>query len=88
MKFLSRAVWSEGMHPDPHHCQTQGRYFEDALWFLSFNPRQEPWRFLHSFLDIDALRNSLAILSFSSGILPGGLGDAAFDLTILREAQQ
>src|ERR1039458_7495540 len=35
MKFLSRVVWSEGMHLGPHHFQTQSRYFEDTLWFLS-----------------------------------------------------
>jgi type VI secretion system protein ImpJ len=77
MKFLSRVVWSEGMHLGPHHFQTQSRYFEDTLWFLSSNLRQEPWGFLHFSLDTEALRNGLAILSFASGILPDGL---IFDL--------
>jgi type VI secretion system protein ImpJ len=77
MKFLSRVVWSEGMHLGPHHFQTQSRYFEDTLWFLSSNLRQDPWGFLHYSVDTEAMRNGLAILSFASGILPDGL---IFDL--------
>ena len=77
MKFLSRVVWSEGMHLGPHHFQTQSRYFEDTLWFLNSNLRQAPWGFLHYSIDTEALRNGLAILSFASGILPDGL---IFDL--------
>ena len=77
MKFLSRVVWSEGMHLGPHHFQTQSRYFEDTLWFLNSNLRQDPWGFLHFSIDTEALRNGLAILNFASGILPDGL---IFDL--------
>jgi type VI secretion system protein ImpJ len=77
MKFLSRVVWSEGMHLGPHHFQTQSRYFEDTLWFLNSNLHQEPWGFLHFSLDTEALRNGLAVLTFASGILPDGL---IFDL--------
>jgi len=77
MKFLSRVVWSEGMHLGPHHFQTQSRYFEDTLWFLNANLRQNAWGFLHLSLDSEAIRNGLAILTFASGILPDGL---IFDL--------
>jgi type VI secretion system protein ImpJ len=77
MKFLSRVVWSEGMHLGPHHFQTQSRYFEDTLWFLNSNLRLEPWGFLHYSIDTEAIRNGLAVLSFASGILPDGL---IFDL--------
>jgi len=77
MKFLSRVVWSEGMHLGPHHFQTQSRYFEDTLWFLNANLRQNAWGFLHLSLDTEAIRNGLAILTFASGILPDGL---IFDL--------
>jgi type VI secretion system protein ImpJ len=77
MKFLSRVVWSEGMLLGPHHFQTQSRYFEDTLWFLSANSRLNPWGLLHYSLDREALRNGQAILSFASGILPDGL---IFDL--------
>jgi type VI secretion system protein ImpJ len=77
MKFLSRVVWSEGMHLGPHHFQTQSRYFEDTLWFLNSNLRQEPWGFLHYSIDTEAAKNGLAVLSFASGILPDGL---IFDL--------
>jgi type VI secretion system protein ImpJ len=73
MKFLSRVVWSEGMHLGPHHFQTQSRYFEDTLWFLHANSRQNPWGFLHYTLDQETIRNGTAILSVASGILPDGL---------------
>jgi type VI secretion system protein ImpJ len=85
MKFLSRVFWSEEMHLGPRHFQTQSRYFEDTLWFLDSNLRQEPWGFLHFLLDTAALRNGLATLSFASSDLPGDLGDATFDLKILME---
>ena len=77
MKFLSRVVWSEGMHLGPHHFQTQSRYFEDSLWFLSGNLRQNPWGLIHFSLDLEAIRNGSAVLAFASGIFPDGL---IFDL--------
>ncbi len=73
MKFLSRVVWSEGMHLAPQHFQTQSRYFEDSLWFLNSNLHSAPWGFLHLALDQEAVRNGEAILSHASGILPDGL---------------
>ena len=73
MKFLSRVVWSEGMHLGPHHFQTQSRYFEDTLWFLASNLRQHPWGLLHISIDNEAVRNGVATLDFASGILPDGL---------------
>ena len=73
MKFLSRVVWSEGMHLGPHHFQTQSRYFEDSLWFLSANLRRNPWGLLSLSLDNDAVRNGLAILRHASGVFPDGL---------------
>ena len=77
MKFLSRVVWSEGMHLGPHHFQAQSRYFEDTLWFLNAYLHQEPWVFLHFSIDAAALKNGVATLSYASGILPDGL---VFDL--------
>jgi type VI secretion system protein ImpJ len=77
MKFLSRVVWSEGMHLGPHHFQTQSRYFEDSLWFHSANLRQNPWGLINFALDSEAIRNGVAILTFASGIFPDGL---IFDL--------
>jgi len=73
MKFLSRVVWSEGMHLGPHHFQTQSRYFEDSLWFLSANLRRNPWGLLSLSLDTEAVRNGLAILRHASGVFPDGL---------------
>jgi predicted component of type VI protein secretion system len=68
MKFLSRVVWSEGKHLGPHHFQTQS-HVEDTLRFLNSNLRQEPWGFLHYSLDIEALRNGLAILCSAGGVV-------------------
>ena len=73
MKFLSRVVWSEGMHLGPHHFQTQSRYFEDTLWFLTANLRRNPWGLLSISLDEEAVRNGTAILRYASGIFPDGL---------------
>ena len=73
MKFLSRVIWSEGMHLGPHHFQTQSRYFEDSLWFLNSTLQQNPWGMIHFSLDEEAIRNGTAILTFASGIFPDGL---------------
>jgi type VI secretion system protein ImpJ len=73
MKYLSRVVWSEGMHLSPHHFQMQSRYFEDSLWFLSGSLRNNPWGLLSLALDGDAIRNGLAVLRYASGIFPDGL---------------
>jgi type VI secretion system protein ImpJ len=73
MKFLSRVVWSEGMHLSPQHFQMQSRYFEDSLWFLSRSLRNNPWGLLSLSLDEDSVRNGRAALRFASGIFPDGL---------------
>ncbi len=73
MKFLSRVVWSEGMHLSPQHFQMQSRYFEDSLWFLNGGLRNHPWGLLSLSIDADAVRNGLAVLRFASGIFPDGL---------------
>lgn len=73
MKFLSRVVWSEGMHLSPQHFQMQSRYFEDSLWFLNGNLHNHPWGLLSLSLDADAVRNGLAVLRYASGIFPDGL---------------
>lgn len=73
MKFLSRVVWSEGMHLSPQHFQMQSRYFEDTLWFLIGSLRNHPWGLISLALDVDAIRNGLAVLRNASGIFPDGL---------------
>lgn len=73
MKYLSHVVWSEGMHLSPQHFETQSRYFEDLLWFLTGNLRSYPWGFLTLSLDTEAARNGLAVIRFASGIFPDGL---------------
>ena len=77
MKFLSRVVWSEGMYLSPQHFQTQSRYFEDSMAFLSASLWREPWGLLHVELDPKAIRNGTASLLHASGIFPDGL---AFDI--------
>lgn len=73
MKFLSRVVWSEGMYLGPQHFQTQSRYFEDSLAFLSASLWYEPWGLLHAELDSKAIHNGSAALLHASGIFPDGL---------------
>jgi len=73
MKFLSRVVWSEGMYLSPHHFQTQSRYFEDSMAFLSASLWREPWGLLHLELDPKAIRNGTASLLHASGIFPDGM---------------
>jgi type VI secretion system protein ImpJ len=73
MKFLSRVVWSEGMHLSPQHFQMQSRYFEDSLWFLNGSLHNHPWGLLSVSLDADAVRNGLAVLRYASGIFPDGM---------------
>ncbi len=73
MKYLSRVVWSEGMHLSPQHFQMQSRYFEDSLWFLNGALRSYPWGLLSFALDTDAARNGLAVVRYASGIFPDGL---------------
>src|ERR1700712_4004152 len=73
MKFLSRVVWSEGMHLGPHHFQTQSRYFEDSLWFHSASLRRNPWGLISLSLDTEAIRNGNAVLRYASGVFPDGL---------------
>ena len=73
MKYLSRVVWSEGMHLSPQHFQMQSRYFEDSLWFLNGSLRNNPWGLLSLSIDADAVRNGLAVLRYASGIFPDGL---------------
>ncbi len=61
------------MHLGPHHFQTQSRYFEDSLWFLSATLRHHPWGLISLSLDADAIRNGTAVLRHASGIFPDGL---------------
>jgi type VI secretion system protein ImpJ len=77
MKFLSRVVWSEGMYLAPHHFQTQSRYFEDSIAFLSSSLWREPWGLLHLELDARAIENGSASVLHASGIFSDGL---AFDI--------
>ena len=76
MKMLSKLVWSEGMYLGPHHFQAQGRFFEDALNFLT----ESVWSDAHGFsslqLDADQLRNGSVLIRHAKGLFPDGL---AFD---------
>jgi type VI secretion system protein ImpJ len=73
MRFLSRVVWSEGMYLSPHHFQTQSRYFEDSIAFLTASLWHEPWGLLHLELDEKAIRNGTAAVLHATGVFPDGL---------------
>lgn len=61
------------MHLSPQHFQMQSRYFEDTLWFLIGSLRNHPWGLMSLALDVDAIRNGLAVVRHASGIFPDGL---------------
>lgn len=72
-KWLSRVVWSEGMHLGPHHFQIQSRYFEDAIHFVARHAWFEPWGFISYKLDEHAILNGNVALSYAHGIFKDGL---------------
>ena len=73
VKFLSRVVWSEGMHLGPHHFQAQSRYFEDSIQFATSSLWFEPSGFVGLQLDADALKNGTVSIVNARGIFPDGL---------------
>ncbi len=73
MKHLSKVVWSEGMYLGPHHFQSQNRYFEDLLHFVTSSVWFEAFGFVGYELDAEALRNGTASLTHARGIFPDGL---------------
>jgi type VI secretion system protein ImpJ len=83
MKLLSRVVWSEGMYLAPHHFQTQSRYFEDSITFLTQSLRRDCWGLLQVGMDRKAVENGRSSLLHAAGFFPDGL---AFDIPISDEA--
>ncbi len=77
MKFLSRIVWSEGMHLAPHHFQAQTRYFEDSLRFATASLWHEISGFLDLEMDRDSIRNGTVAVRHVRGVFPDGL---SFDM--------
>jgi type VI secretion system protein ImpJ len=73
VKFLSRVVWSEGMHLGPHHFQAQSRYFEDSIQFATSSLWFEPFGLVGLELDADALKNGTVSIVNARGIFPDGL---------------
>lgn len=73
MKFLSRVVWSEGMHLGPHHFQLQSRYFEDSIQFATSALWFEGWGVIACSLDAEALRNGTVSIIHARGVFPDGL---------------
>ncbi|HTS61150.1 MAG TPA: type VI secretion system baseplate subunit TssK, partial [Candidatus Acidoferrales bacterium] len=73
MKFLSRVVWSEGMHLGPHHFQAQSRYFEDSIQFATSSLWFEPFGLAGLELDAEALGNGTVSIVNARGIFPDGL---------------
>lgn len=77
MKFLSRIVWSEGMHLAPHHFQAQTRYFEDSIHFATASLWYAASGMLGMEFDPGTIRNGTVSLRHARGIFPDGL---AFDM--------
>lgn len=77
MRQLTKPVWSEGMYLGPHHFQTQSRYFEDSLNFVTASLWRDAYGFVGLQLDSDALRNGTASVTHARGLFQDGL---AFDL--------
>jgi type VI secretion system protein ImpJ len=73
VKFLSRVVWSEGMHLGPHHFQAQSRYFEDSIHFATSSLWFEPFGLVGLELDADALKNGTVSIINARGVFPDGL---------------
>lgn len=73
MKFLSRVVWSEGMHLGPHHFQVQSRYFEDSIRFAADALWYQPWGLIGGRMDAEALQNGTVAVVHARGIFPDGL---------------
>lgn len=73
VKFLSRVVWSEGMHLGPHHFQAQSRYFEDSIHFATSSLWFEPFGLVGLELNAEALQNGTVSIVSARGILPDGL---------------
>src|SRR5690606_12737083 len=73
MAFLSRVVWSEGMHLAQHHFQAQGRYFEDLTTFALSGLYFKPYGLLACELDAEALVNGTVAVTHARGVMPDGL---------------
>lgn len=74
MRTLTKPVWSEGMYLGPHVFQVQGRYFEDALNFVTENLWRDAYGFAGLQFDSDALRNGTLALTHARGLFADGLG--------------
>jgi type VI secretion system protein ImpJ len=72
LKFLSRIVWTEGMHLAQHHFQAQSRYFEDLTSFTLSSLFYHPYGFVAQELDAEALLNGTVSLTHARGVMPDG----------------
>jgi type VI secretion system protein ImpJ len=73
MKYLSRVVWSEGMHLGPHHFQVQSRYFEDSIRYATAALWFESYGLVGYALDSEALRNGTVSVLHARGMFSDGL---------------
>jgi type VI secretion system protein ImpJ len=73
MKYLSRVVWSEGMHLGPHHFQVQSRYFEDSIRYATSSLWFESYGLVGYAMDAEALRNGTVAVLHARGIFSDGL---------------
>jgi type VI secretion system protein ImpJ len=73
MKYLSRVVWSEGMHLGPHHFQVQSRYFEDSIRYAIASLWFESHGLIGYAMDSEALRNGTVSVLHARGMFADGL---------------
>jgi type VI secretion system protein ImpJ len=73
MKYLSRVVWSEGMHLGPHHFQVQSRYFEDSIRYATASLFFESYGLVGYAMDAEALRNGTVSVVHARGMFSDGL---------------
>jgi len=73
MKYLSKVVWSEGMHLAPHHFQAQARFFEDVTHFALSHIFFACYGLAGYELDAEALRNGTLSIIHARGIFSDGL---------------
>ncbi len=75
---LHKLVWKEGMHLAPQHFQSQARFFENSVAFLSECFWPYSFGFTNIEIDQAELRSGSFRLHHLSGFMPDGM---AFDLT-------
>jgi type VI secretion system protein ImpJ len=73
MRQLQPVIWMKGTFLSPQHLQAQDRFIEDSLRFRLDSLSANPWGFLNTRIDQEALSAGVFALPEASGIFPDGL---------------